>query len=124
MTPAHPSHKDKWLAVLDHYGVGRPESLEVVEFPLACVQATAGEPPGTVVLEPMNRHVLVVNMSHKQRMRQVRDGRSFHGEMLRGEMSLMPQGMSSQWGWEHTCNRLALIVCPKIPAPDSHFATP
>ena len=40
------SHRERWLALLDKYGVGHPKSLYVMEVPGGLVQATIGEPPG------------------------------------------------------------------------------
>jgi AraC family transcriptional regulator len=107
-------HRDKWLQTLDKNGVGHPKSLHVVELKESGLQATSGEPPGTVVLEPMVPHVLVVNMSQTQRMAQERNGRRFEGDLLRGEMSLMPRGTPSQWSWQKECDRLDVMICASI----------
>ena len=109
-----PDHRDKWLATLDKHGIGHPKSLHVVELLQGGVQATTGEPPGSVSLEPMYPHVLVVNMSRTQHMAQERNGRRFEGDLLRGEMSLMPRQTPSKWAWQDECDRLDVMVCPEI----------
>ncbi len=107
-------HRDKWLAVLDKHGVRRPKSLHQVNFKVGGVQATSGEGPGTVELEPFYPHVLVINLSRTQHMSQERGGRRFEGDMLRGEMALMPSGMPSKWSWRNECDRVDLMVCPEV----------
>jgi AraC-like DNA-binding protein len=107
-----PGHRQQWLALLDHYAVGRPRSLEVMEAPGGLVQATIGEPPGRFSLEGAPANVLMFNMSPVQSLRQVREGRSFVSDMLRGEMTLMPRGIPSQWSWNSACDRLDVIISP------------
>jgi AraC family transcriptional regulator len=116
--PAEPDskmkHRDKWLATLDKHGIGHPKSLHVVDLDQGGVQATSGEPPGTVLLEALHPHVLVVNMSRTQHMGQERNGRRFEGDLLRGEMSLLPRGTPSKWSWREPCDRLDVMICPEI----------
>jgi AraC family transcriptional regulator len=112
--PQGRDHGAKWLAVLDKHGIGHPKSLHTVELQLGGVQATSGEPPGMVALDPFYPHVLVVNMSQTQHMSQERNGRRFEGDLLRGEMSLMPSGTPSKWSWRTACDRLDVMVCPEI----------
>jgi hypothetical protein len=46
-----PGHRERWLALLDKQGVGRPQALGVVEAPGGLVPATVGEPPGRIRLD-------------------------------------------------------------------------
>jgi AraC family transcriptional regulator len=112
--PAKPDHREKWFATLDKYGVGHPKSFHFVDLDCGGLQATSGEPPGTVHLEPMYPHVLVVNMSRTQRMAQERNGRRFEGDLLRGEMSLLPRGTPSTWSWQSECDRLDVMICSDV----------
>jgi AraC family transcriptional regulator len=108
------SHRDQWLALLDKYGVGPPESLHVMDVPGGLVQATIGEPPGRIALDGAPAHVLMFNMSPVQALRQAREGRSFVSDMLHGEMTLMPCGVPSQWSWNSACDRLDVVVSPDV----------
>lgn len=107
-----PSYREQWLALLDRHGVGHPKALNVVEVPGGLVQATIGEPPGRISLDGAPANVLMFNISPVQGLRQTREGRSFVSDMLHGEMTLMPQGVPSQWSWNSTCDRLDVIVSP------------
>jgi AraC family transcriptional regulator len=109
-----PSHREQWIALLDKYGVGLPKFLRVAEVPHGLVQVTVGEPSGRIALEGMPAGVLMFNISPVQRLRQTREGRSFVGDMLSGEMTLMPRGVPSQWSWNSTCDRLDVIVFPDV----------
>src|SRR5215467_2533223 len=108
------SHREQWLALLDHYGVGHPKSLHVMEVPGGLVQATIGEPPGRIRLEGAPANVLMFNMSPVQALRQAREGRCFVSDMLHGEMTLMPRGVPSEWSWNSACDRLDVIVYPHV----------
>src|SRR5262245_13107761 len=108
------SHRERWLSLLDKYGVGRPKSLHLMEVPGGLVQATIGEPPGQLCLESAPGNVLMFNVSPVQALRQVRDGRSFVSHMLHGDMTLMPCGVPSQWSWNSTCDRVDVIVSPDV----------
>jgi AraC family transcriptional regulator len=109
-----PSHRDQWLALLDQHGVGRPKALHALEVPGGLVQATIGEPPGRLALDGASGNVLMFNMSPVQALRQTREGRSFVSDMLHGEMTLMPCGVPSQWSWNSSCDRLDVIVSPRV----------
>lgn len=109
-----PSHREQWLALLDRHGVGHPKALNVVEVPAGLVQATMGEPPGRISLDGAPGGVLMFNISPVQGLRQTREGRSFVSDMLYGEMTLMPNGVPSQWSWNSTCDRLDVIVSPTV----------
>jgi hypothetical protein len=91
------NHRDQWLALLDHHGVGCPKALHVLEVPEGLVRATIGEPPGRLALDGAPANVLMFNMSPVQALRQTREGRSFVSDMLHGEMTLMPCGVPSLW---------------------------
>ncbi len=106
-------HRDRWLALLDKYGVVHPKSLHLMEVPGGLVQATLGEPPGRICLDGTPGHVLMFNLSPVQALRQTR-GRSFTSNMLHGEMTLMPSGVPSQWSWNSTCDRLDVIISPDV----------
>ena len=108
------SHREQWLALLDRYGVGYPKAVNVVEVPGGLVQATIGEPPGRISLDGAPGDVLMFNISPVQGLRQTREGRSFVSDMLYGEMTLMPNGVPSQWSWNSTCDRLDVIVSPTV----------
>lgn len=109
-----PSHRERWLALLENQGVGRPQALQVVEVPGGLVQATTGEPPGRISLDGAPGSVLMFNISPVQGLRQIREGRSFVSDMLHGEMTLMPRGIPSEWSWNSTCDRLDVIVSPDV----------
>jgi AraC family transcriptional regulator len=47
-------------------------------------------------------------------MAQERNGRRVEGDMLRGEMSLMPGGSPSKWTWTKQCDRLDVMICPEV----------
>lgn len=89
------SHRDKWLSLLQDQGVRRPKALRVMEVPGGVVQGTTGEPPGKISLEGAPGSVLMFNVSPVQRLRQVREGRSFVCDMLYGEMTLVARGVPS-----------------------------
>jgi hypothetical protein len=103
------SHRDRWLALLDWYGVGHPKALRITDIPGGMVQAT-GEPPGHISLEGAPGNVLMFNMSPVQGLRQTRDGRTFVSNMLHGDMTLLPRGIASQWSWNSNCDRLDVVV--------------
>lgn len=107
-----PSRREQWLALLSRHGVGHPKVLNVIEVPGGLVQATIGEPPGRISLAGAPSNVLMFNISPVQGLRQTREGRSSVSDMLHGEMTLMPQGVPSQWSWNSTCDRLDVIVSP------------
>jgi AraC family transcriptional regulator len=65
-------------------------------------------------LEPAPANVLMFNLSPVQALRQGREGRFFVGDMLRGEMTLMPAGLASEWSWNSTCDRLDVAVLPEV----------
>jgi AraC family transcriptional regulator len=109
-----PSHRDKWLALLDQHGVGHPKALHVAEIPGGLVQATIGEPAGRIAMDGAPANVLMFNMSPVQALRQTREGRSFVSNMLHGEMTLMPCGIPSQWSWNSACDRLDVVVSPDV----------
>ena len=109
-----PSPRDYWLAVLDKNGVGHPKVLNMVEVPGGCVQATLGEPPGRISLEATPMSAVMCSMSPIQGLKQTREGRSFVSDVLRGELTLMPQGVPSQWSWNSTCDRLDVLVSPDV----------
>lgn len=104
------TYREQWLALLEKNGVGHPKALRVVEVPGGLVQATVGEPGGQLSLEGAPGNVLMFNVSPVQRLRQVREGRSFTNDMLHGEMTLMPRGVPSQWSWNSACDRLDVVV--------------
>lgn len=108
------SHRDEWLSLLQDQGVRRPKALRVMEVLGGVVQATTGEPPGKISLEGAPGSVLMFNVSPVQRLRQVREGRSFVCDMLYGEMTLMARGVPSQWSWNTSCDRLDVIVSPHV----------
>jgi len=70
------SHRNRWLALLEKYGVRRPKALYAAEVPGGLVQATIGEPGGRMQLEPAPAHVLMFNLSPVQALRQAREGRA------------------------------------------------
>ena len=109
-----PSHREQWSALLDRHGVGHPKALNVVEVPAGLVQATMGEPPGRISLDGAPGGVLMFNISPVQGLRQTREGHSFVSDILYGEMTLMPNGVPSQWSWNSTCDRLDVIVSPTV----------
>ncbi len=78
------------------------------------VQVTIGEPPGQISLEAAPANVLMFNVSPVQALRQARGGRAFVSDMLHGEMTLMPQGVPSQWSWNCACDRLDVIVSADV----------
>jgi AraC family transcriptional regulator len=108
------NHRDQWLALLDHHGVGCPKALHVLEVPEGLVQATIGEPPGRLALDGAPANVLMFNMSPVQALRQTREGRSFVSDMLHGEMTLMPCGVPSLWSWNSSCDRLDVVISPAV----------
>ena len=108
------THRDCWLAILDKNGVGHPKALRAMEVPGGIVQMTIGEPPGQIRLDGAPANVLMFNLSPVQALRQAREGRSFVSDMLRGEMTLMPCGIPSEWSWNSTCDRLDVIVAADI----------
>src|SRR5579871_1500115 len=114
-------NREKWLAILAEQGIGAPESLHLINGDGYAVQATAGEPAGTIKLGPMPPHLLLANMSHSQRLRQTRCGRTFDAEYLRGEMILMPRQTPSTWVTQNPCNRLDVTICPFILGDDKPF---
>jgi AraC family transcriptional regulator len=116
------SHRERWLALLDKFGVGHPKSLRVMEVPGGFVQATIGEPAGQIYLDGAPGNVLMFNLSPVQALRQQRDGRSFVSHMLHGDMTLMPCGVPSQWSWNSTCDRLDVIVSPDVFGDDKTLA--
>lgn len=107
-------HREQWLAFLARQGVGHPKELRVVEVPGGLVQATVGEPPGRISVDGAPGSVLIFNISPVQGLRQTREGRSFVGDMLHGEMTLIPRGVPSQWSWNSVCDRLDVIVLPDV----------
>jgi len=107
-------HRDRWLAVLEKYEVGRPKSLHVMEVPGGLVQATAGEPPGHLCIDGVPANVLMFNVSPVQNLRQRRNGRAFASDVLAGEMTLMPRGVPSEWSWSSACDRLDLVVSADV----------
>jgi AraC family transcriptional regulator len=109
-----PTRRQQWLALLNKYEVGHPTSLHVVELPGGLVQATAGEPAGTINLESVPASILMFNMSHVQDLRQTRQGRSFVSDVLHGEMTLLPRGVPSRWSWNSSCDRLDVIISPDV----------
>jgi AraC family transcriptional regulator len=54
------------------------------------------------------------NLSPVQALRQRRESRTFVSDMLRGEMTLMPAGVASEWSWNSTCDRLDVAVLPEV----------
>jgi AraC family transcriptional regulator len=108
------SHRDRWLALLEKYEIGRPKSLHVVEVPGGLVQATVGELPGRLRIEAVPANVLMFNMSPVQGLRQSRDGSSFVSDALRGEMILMPRGIPSEWSWNSSCDRLDVVLATDV----------
>lgn len=108
------NYRDQWLALLNHYGVGSPTLLQVVQVPSGLVQATVGEPSGKIALDAAPAHVLMFNISPVQRLRQVREGHSFTSDMLQGEMSLVPRGVPTEWSWNSTCDRLDVAISPDV----------
>lgn len=108
------SHRDQWLALLEKYEIGPPKSLHVVEVPGGLVQATAGEPAGRLRIEGVPANVLMFNVSPVQGLRQNRDGRSFVSDVLRGEMTLMPRGIPSEWSWNSSCDRLDVVLAADV----------
>jgi AraC family transcriptional regulator len=113
LTPSA-SHRDRWLAALEKNGVRRPKALCAVEVPGGLVQVTIGEPGGRMQLEAVPAHVLMFNLSPVQALWQARDGRTFVSDMLRGEITLMPAGVTSEWSWNSTCDRLDVAVLPEV----------
>ena len=111
---ASASHRDRWLAVLEKNGVRRPKALCAAEVPGGLVQATIGEPGGRMQLEPVPANVLMFNLSPVQALSQMREGRAFVSDMLRGEMTLMPAGVASEWSWNSTCDRPDVAVLPDV----------
>lgn len=107
-------HRDRWLAVLEKNGVRPPKALCAAEVPGGLVQATIGEPGGRMQLEPVPANVLMFNLSPVQALWQMREGRAFVSDMLRGEMTLMPAGVASEWSWNSTCDRLDVAVLPEV----------
>ena len=59
-------------------------------------------------------HVLMFNLSPVKAMRQAREGRAFVSDMLQSKMTLMPAGVSSEWSWNSTCDRLDVAVLPEV----------
>ena len=110
-------NRDMWLEILKRNGVAPPKSLQLVEVPSGLVQVTTGEPPGQISLGEAPTHVLMFNLSPVQGLRQKRDGRSFVSDMLAGEMTLMPQGVLSEWSWKSTCDRLDVMVPTDVLGP-------
>lgn len=108
------THRDRWLALLDKHEIGRPTALWVAEVPGGLVQATLGEPAGQMQLEAAPANLLMYNLSPVQALRQKREGRSFVSDVLRGEMTLMPAGVSSGWSWNSTCDRLDVALSPDV----------
>lgn len=108
------SHRDRWLALLNKNGIGHPRALYAVEVPGGLVQATIGEPSGKMQLEAAPANVLMFNLSPVQALRQKREGRGFVSDMLRGEMTLMPAGVPSEWSWNSTCDRLDVALFPEV----------
>lgn len=113
LTPSA-GHRDSWLALLEENGVRRPKALCAAGVPGGLVQATIGEPGGQMRLEPAPASVLMFNLSPVQALRQAREGRTFISDMLRGEMTLMPAGVASEWSWNSTCDRLDVAVLPEV----------
>ena len=113
LTPSA-SHRDRWLAVLEKNGIRRPKVLCAAEVPGGLVQATIGEPAGRMQLEPVPANLLMFNLSPVQALSQMREGRAFVSDMLRGEMTLMPAGVASEWSWNSTCDRLDVAVLPEV----------
>lgn len=109
-----PSSRDYWLAVLDKNGVGHPKVLNAVDVPGGCVHATLAEPPGRLSVDASQASVLMCNMSPVQGLKQTREGRSFVSDMLRGDLTLMPHGVPSQWSWNSVCDRLDMMVHPDV----------
>ena len=90
-------------------------------MPGGLIQATVGEPPGQIALEGAPANVLMFNLSPVQGLRQKRNGRSFVSDALRGEMTLMPRGVPSEWSWNSTCDRLDVIVPADVFGDDSEL---
>lgn len=109
-----PMYRQQWLALLDKFEVGHPKFLQVVQVSGGLVQATIGEPPGRIALEGAPANVLMFNLSPVQGLRQMREGRSFTGNMLQGEMTLMPKGVASEWSWNSTCDRIDFAISPMV----------
>lgn len=109
-----PGHRDRWLSLLDQHGVGHPRALHVLEVPGGLVQATVGEPPGRMDMDGVPANVLMFNLSPVQGLRQTREGRLFVSDMLHGEMTLMPCGVPSRWSWNSSCDRLDVVVSPRV----------
>ena len=108
------NRRNQWLALLEKHEVGSPKALSLTEVPEGLVQATVGEPAGRISLEGVPANILMFNMSPVQALRQFREGRSFVSNVLYGEMTLMPAGVSSWWSWNSSCDRLDVIVSPDV----------
>ena len=65
-------------------------------------------------LEAAPANLLMYNLCPVQALRQKREGRSFVSDVLRGEMTLMPAGVSSGWSWNSTCDRLDVALSPDV----------
>ena len=65
-------------------------------------------------LEAVPANVLMFNLSPVQALWQGREGRTFVSDMLRGEMTLMPAGVTSEWSWNSVCDRLDVVVLPEV----------
>jgi hypothetical protein len=67
-----------------------------------------------MTLDASPANVLMFNMSPGQGLRQTRGGRSFSSDMLRGEFTLMPRGVPSQWSWNSVCDRLDVVISAAV----------
>ena len=113
--------RDHWLALLEKNDVGHPRAFYFAEVPGGVVQATIGEPSGRMSLDAMPANVLMFNLSPVQALRQKREGREFVSDMLRGEMTLMPAGVPSEWSWNSRCDRLDIALFSDVLGNGSSF---
>ncbi len=70
-------------------------------------------PPNDVTVPPLAMHFLSVFTGEPVCVVQARDGGNHCSRMTLGDITLMPAGMSSRWGWDGNADLLHLYLAPE-----------
>ena len=70
-------------------------------------------PPNDVEVPPLAAHFLSVFLGEPVPVVQMRDGKSHQKRMIPGDITLMPAGMPSRWGWDRNADVLHLYLAPE-----------
>jgi len=94
----------------------QPYCRSHLQLPECDLQVFTQLPPADLELLPIRDHSVLYMLSSMRRLHQEWAGQRFEGDFQRGDLTLLPAGLSPRWIWREPASLLNVELDPKLVA--------